>query len=129
MNLSLLLNKNKQFIKYAISGTINTCITLIVYNILIKLGVNYMVSNAIGYFLGIVNGFILNEIWVFKSHKTIYILFIKFIIVNVMSLLFSTGLLFFLVNEFDFNKIIAQLITTIVTGLINYTLNRLWTFS
>lgn len=129
MILNLILREKKQFIKYAISGTINTSITLIVYNILIRLGVNYMISNGIGYFLGIVNGFMLNKLWVFKSHKRVYVLFAKFIIVNTMSLLFSTGLLFLLVHYLYFNKIFAQLITTMITGIINYILNRLWTFS
>lgn len=128
MILNLLL-KRIQFIKYVISGTVNTAITLIVYNVLIKFYINYMAANFIGYFIGALNGFVLNRKWVFKSDGKISTAFIKFVCVNLMSLIFSSLVLFFLVNNLYFNKVAAQLIATIVTGLFNYTLNRLWTFS
>ncbi len=124
-----LLLKKQEFIKYAISGTINTLITLIVYNILIQIGVNYMISNGIAYFLGIVNGFVLDKIWVFKSNKNVVILFSKFIIVNIISLFFNSTLLFILVNNIGLDNILSQLISTISTGMFNYIMNRVWTFS
>lgn len=128
MIFSLLLNK-KQFIKYAISGTINTLITLIAYNLLIQINVNYMISNATGYILGIISGFALDKRWVFKSNKKNSILFIKFIIVNLTTLIFSSVILFILVNKLYFNNVVAQLIATVTTGIFNYMLNKLWTFS
>ncbi|APM37405.1 GtrA family protein [Clostridium kluyveri] len=128
MILELLLKKEK-FIKYAISGTINTLITLLIYNILIQIGVNYMISNVIAYFLGIINGFILDKIWVFKSNKKIVILFSKFIIVNIISLLFNSIILFTLVNNIGLDSVLSQLISTISTGMFNYIMNKVWTFS
>lgn len=128
MVLGLLLKKEK-FIKYAISGTINTLITLLIYNILIQIGMNYMVSNVIAYFLGIINGFILDKIWVFKSNKKIVPLFSKFIIVNMISLFFNSLILFILVNNIGLDSILSQLISTISTGIFNYIMNRVWTFS
>lgn len=121
--------KNKRFLKYAVSGTINTLITLISYNIFIRLDVNYILANFIAYCLGVLNGFVLNKRWVFKSNGKIRVLLPKFITVNVMSLTFSSMLLFFLVNGAAFNKIAAQLTATMITGIFNYTMNRLWTFS
>lgn len=128
MILELLLKRGK-FIKYAISGTINTLITLLIYNILIQIGVNYMISNVIAYFLGIINGFILDKIWVFKSNKKIVILFSKFIIVNIISLLFNSIILFTLVNNIGLDSVLSQLISTISTGMFNYIMNKVWTFS
>ncbi|MHC6180551.1 GtrA family protein [Clostridium sp. JNZ X4-2] len=128
MFLNLLL-KRKQFIKYVISGTLNTAITLIVYNILIKVDINYIASNVTAYSLGIINGFICNKLWVFKSNGNISTLFVKFIIVNSISLIFSTIILIFLVNTLHFNKILSQLMSTAITGVLNYVLNKLWTFS
>ncbi|MFL0195027.1 GtrA family protein [Clostridium sp. WILCCON 0269] len=125
----ILLLEKEEFIKYAISGTINTLITLTIYNVLIRIGVNYMVSNVIGYFIGIVSGFILDKVWVFKSDKKVFNLFAKFIIVNITSIVFSSIILFTLVNYICIDNILAQLIATISTGIFNYTMNKLWTFS
>ncbi|WP_446898950.1 GtrA family protein [Clostridium sp. LBM24168] len=121
--------KRMQFIKYVISGIINTIVTLLVYNILINFGTYYIVANIVGYFLGVINGFVLNRRWVFKSNGKIGTLFIKFISVNILSLIFSSILLFILVSNLYLNKTVAQLISTIITGLLNYILNRFWTFS
>ncbi len=124
-----LLGKKKQFIKYATSGTVNTIITLVIYNLLIKVNVGYIISNTIAYIFGVANGFILNKIWVFKSDGRVSALLMKFIIVNLISLIFSTAILFCLVNNLYINKILAQMIATISTGIVNYILNKLWTFS
>ncbi|KAA8665198.1 GtrA family protein [Clostridium sp. HV4-5-A1G] len=128
MFLNILL-KRKQFIKYVISGTLNTLITLIAYNILIKINVNYIEANIIAYLLGIINGFICNKFWVFKSDGNTGTLFIKFIIVNSISIIFSSILLILFVNNLYFNKILSQLMSTIITGMFNYMMNKLWTFS
>lgn len=121
--------KKRQFIRYVISGIINTTITLLVYNVLINFEIDYIIANIIGYFLGVINGFILNRKWVFKSNGKIGALFIKFISVNIVSLIFSSIFLFVLVNDLYLNKILSQMISTIVTGLFNYIMNRSWTFS
>lgn len=57
-----------QFIKYACVGVINTLVTFGVI-ILCKsiLGLNPWISNALGYICGIVNSFIWNKRWVFKT--------------------------------------------------------------
>ena len=124
-----LLGRKKQFIKYAASGTLNTSITLVIYNLLIKVNVNYIISNIIAYVFGVANGFVLNKIWVFKANGRVSSLLMKFIIVNLISLTFSTAILFCLINNLYLNKILAQMIATISTGIVNYILNKLWTFS
>lgn len=128
MILDLLLRK-KEFIKFSIVGVSNTLITLISYNILISLGINYIISNIVGYAFGTINGFIWNKKWVFKSNKQSSILFVKFIIVNLITLSFSTMGLLILVNNLNSNKVVAQIMATFITLTINYTLNKLWTFS
>ncbi|MDT8715684.1 GtrA family protein [Clostridium sp. 19966] len=123
-----LFKKNKQFIKFAIVGASNTLITLIAYNILIKFGVNYILANIIGYFVGMLNGFVWSKNWVFDATEAASKLFFKFVLVNLLSLGFSTLALSFLVSSLTINKTIAQLITTVGTVLINYVLNKIWTF-
>ncbi|ERK32010.1 GtrA family protein [Clostridium intestinale] len=118
----------KEFIKFGIVGVSNTLITFVVYNILLKLGINYLVANIIGYICGMINGFIWSKNWVFRVSKESKMYFIKFALVNLLSLAVSTGLLMVLVKKLSFNSTIAQLITTCITVVINYLLNKIYTF-
>ena len=57
-----------QFVKYGLVGVMNTLITLIVIFLCKSIiGVNPMASNAIGYVAGLINSFLWNKKWVFKS--------------------------------------------------------------
>ncbi len=124
-----LIKGKKEFIKFGIVGVSNTLITFAVYNILLKLGINYLIANIIGYICGMINGFIWSKNWVFKVNNESKMYFIKFALVNLLSLAVSTGLLMVLVKQLSFNTTIAQLITTCITVVINYLLNKIWTFS
>lgn len=57
-----------QFARYAIVGVINTVVTLVVI-FLCKtfLNINPLVANAIGYVAGLINSFIWNKRWVFRT--------------------------------------------------------------
>ena len=57
-----------QFVKYGLVGVMNTLITLVVIFLCKSiLGISPMVSNAIGYVAGLINSFLWNKKWVFKS--------------------------------------------------------------
>lgn len=57
-----------QLLKYGVIGVMNTLITLVSFYLLnTKLGVPYGPSNIIGYVLGVINSFLWNRNWVFKS--------------------------------------------------------------
>ena len=57
-----------QLLKYGVIGVMNTLITLVSFYLLnTKLGVPYGPSNIIGYVLGVVNSFLWNRNWVFKT--------------------------------------------------------------
>lgn len=118
----------KEFIKFGIVGVSNTLITFVVYNILLKIGINYLVANIIGYICGMINGFIWSKNWVFRVNKESKMYFIKFALVNLLSLAVSTGLLMVLVKQLSLNSTITQLITTCITVVINYLLNKIYTF-
>ena len=57
-----------QLLKYGVIGVMNTLITLVAFYLFnTKLGVPYGPSNIIGYVLGVVNSFLWNRSWVFKT--------------------------------------------------------------
>ena len=61
-----------QLLKYAVIGASNTLITLVAFYLLnTKLGLPYGISNVIGYILGVINSFVWNRNWVFKSKDNV----------------------------------------------------------
>lgn len=64
------INKSNilQFLKYACVGVLNTLVTLcVIFLCKVIIGINPLVSNAIGYVCGVINSFIWNKRWVFRS--------------------------------------------------------------
>ncbi|MDE7153102.1 MAG: GtrA family protein [Muribaculaceae bacterium] len=131
-----------QFTKYAMVGVINTLVTLaLIFIFKTLLGVNEYVSNAIGYVGGVINSFLWNKKWVFKSHKGMGKEAVKFLI----GFLFCYGVQFLAVwvlNEHTFlgNLLIdlgfytvsgygiATIIGMVLYTLLNFLYNRLVTF-
>ena len=59
-----------QLIKYGLVGVSNSLITLIVIFVCNELlGMKLMLADVIGYVAGVINSFIWNKNWVFKSHN------------------------------------------------------------
>ncbi len=57
-----------QLMKYAVVGVMNTMLTLcIIFLCKSVFGVNEYVSNALGYVAGLINSFLWNRRWVFRS--------------------------------------------------------------
>ena len=58
-----------QLVKYLLVGVMNTIITLaVIFVCKIYLGINPYVSNALGYLAGLINSFMWNRKWVFRSN-------------------------------------------------------------
>ena len=119
----------KQLIKFGFVGILNTGITFIVYNVLLKLGMVYLAANAIGYIAGVANSYIWNKNWVFgaKGEKDKALIF-KFVIVNLISFAVNSAVLWFCINYITDNKTVAQLPAIVVGMGVNYILNKIWTF-
>ena len=57
-----------QLLKYGVIGVLNTLITLVTFYLLnTKLELSYGISNVTGYVLGVINSFLWNRNWVFKT--------------------------------------------------------------
>ncbi|KZL92968.1 GtrA family protein [Clostridium magnum] len=123
-----LIKKHLQFIKFSLVGVSNTLISLISYTIIVKLGLYYIVANVLAYGVGMVNSFILNKRWVFKSKNSVGTTAVKFILVNLGALSASTFLLYLCVSIIGLNKILAQIVVTLLVLIINFSANKLWSF-
>ena len=143
MNTRLLRNNSLiQFLKYACVGVLNTLVTLcVIFICKVLLGVNPLVSNAIGYVAGVVNSFLWNKNWVFKTSGHYTREAVKFIVgflicyglqfLTVWLLSYQTPPKEFQVYIFAFTLSgygIATLIGNVVYTMTNYVYNKIVTF-
>ena len=131
-----------QFIKYGLVGCLNTAITLgVIFLCKSLLGINEYVANILGYTAGLINSFIWNKTWVFKSKKGYRREAVKFgigfgvcygIQLLVVFLLNSSAL-----GDMQWNILgvftlsgygVASLICNVVYTLANFIYNRMVTF-
>lgn len=78
--------------------------------------------------MGTLNSYIWNKNWVFKSKQEHKKVLFKFVTVNLLTLGFNTLFLYLLVDKFHGSKFISQLLVTAVGLVINFSLNKIWTF-
>lgn len=130
-----------QLIKYAIVGVMNTLITLgVIFVCKSILGVNPYVSNALGYVAGLLNSFIWNRTWVFRSHGRItrqaINFFAAFCLCYLLQLLVVWALTKSSFGALEFDIVgfvlsgygIATLIGNVVYTMCNFIYNRIFTF-
>jgi putative flippase GtrA len=118
-----------KFLKFGAVGILNTLITIVSYMAFIYFGMNYLIANIIAYSLGVINSFYWNNTWVFQFRTKSSKVFIKFIVVNMITLGLTTLILFQLVERTSLHSIYAQILVTGFGLVINFTLNKSWTFN
>ncbi len=131
-----------QFIKYAVVGVINTLVTLVVIFLCKNLfDLNPLVANAIGYVAGLINSFIWNKRWVFRSSGRYMAEAVKFgcgfLLCYVLQLL-AVWLLYYHspLETFEMSLGaytlsgygVSTLIGNVVYTLVNFVYNRVVTF-
>lgn len=117
-----------QFLKFGTVGIFNTLITIVTFAVLVYIGLNYILANIFAYALGVLNSFYWNKNWVFKAKSDSNKLLLKFITVNLVTLIINTSILYFLVNLLSLNTYLSQIIATGIGLIFNFVLNKKWTF-
>ncbi|MDR0749045.1 MAG: GtrA family protein [Tannerellaceae bacterium] len=119
----------RQVIKYGIVGISNTIVTATVIWAMMKLfGCQAVLSNITGYIAGLLNSFILNKQWTFKSSDSWTGSAIRFGMVFGICYLLQLGLLLYLDKHLSTDPYYNQLIAMIFYTAINFLMNKFYTF-
>lgn len=110
---------HNKFLGFLCVGGFNTIMSLVVYAILIHYGLHYMLSSAITFIFGVVEGYVLNSLLVFKE-KPHFKSLLKFFLVYCISLLLNLILMYVQVSIFHAGELFAQVITCGVLAIVNY---------
>jgi putative flippase GtrA len=118
-----------QFLKFCLVGGLNTGIDFIVFTLLHLAGLPYLAAQCISYSCGVLNSYLINRTWTFQSRGTSFQKEgLKFICLNLVSLLVTSGLLVLLHQYVQFPLTFSKIISTAAGVLLNYVGNRLWVF-
>lgn len=119
----------KQFIMFGIVGVSNTLISLLTYYALIYIGINYIISNTVGFIISVLNAYYWNNRYVFKKgNKSNIRAMAKTFVSYGITFVFSTVLLVVMIQYFKISKVIAPVLNLILTIPINFLLNKFWAF-
>jgi len=121
----MLLTKhlNKEFLKFLVSGGINTLATYLMY-LLLLLFYNYSISYSISYVAGIFLSYYLNSVFVFKE-KISFRKFLKFPLVYIVQYLINMLLMYILVEYVQMYAQIVPLVAMVITVPITFLLSKM----
>jgi dolichol-phosphate mannosyltransferase len=122
-------NRFWQFGEFAIAGTVATVINLgLLYVLTEKAGIYYLASAAIAFLAGVTASFFINERWTFHVFKHPTLEYEKYIFVNFCILIGNLIILTALVNFFAIWYVLAQALAIMFLGLLNFFIEKTWTF-
>jgi putative flippase GtrA len=124
-----LLYQNRQFLLYCVIGLSGTTLDFSVYSLLLKSRLlDYQAANALGYASGTLLSFILNARFNFRVSDRIVQRLVCFFGVALLGWSISAGLLYEFIGNWHCNKYLSKLGTLVVVMLVQYNLNRCFSF-
>lgn len=123
-----------QFIKFGFVGGINTILSYGIYYVLcIIMGLNYLLSQGIAWFITVFISYVLNNMMTFsdggKSEWSIRNLVKVYISYSVTGLFLATFLSWIWVDLLSINKAFAPIINLFFTIPLNFLLNKYWAYA
>lgn len=122
-----------QFIRFGIVGVSNTLVAYAIYSVCVFTEIHYLIANAIGFFVSVLNAYYWSDRFVFKkregeSRNVVWTLAKTYIAYGSTGLLMSSFLLYLYINKLHVSEYLAQLLVLVITIPLNYIINKLWSF-
>lgn len=117
------LVERSRFLRFLLSGGINTVATYAVYLVLLR-ALDYRIAYTVAYIVGILLAYALNWLFVFRTHRGLTsVLLFPFVYVTQYAVSLATVWIW--VEMFGLPKSLAPLIAIVITIPITYALSRL----
>lgn len=115
--------------KFGIVGVLNTIVCLGTILLLQNVfSVYYVIANIVGYPLGLINSFIWNKLWTFKSKKFVKKEILLFLLIALISYAIQFSVLRYVVEILKVNENWAQVISALFYTIPNFLGNKFITF-
>jgi len=119
-----------QIIRFGLVGLLNTAVDFGVFTLLTAaVGMGYAISHVISYSCGVINSYFINRFWTFKQKGKGHPLeFVKFVLVNLVSLGLSSLVLMLLEERAGFSVYLAKLGAIFCSMAVNFAGSKLFVF-
>ncbi|HIW11864.1 MAG TPA: GtrA family protein [Candidatus Salinicoccus stercoripullorum] len=114
---------SSEFTRFILTGLLNTLNYYVIYMLLLRAGLSYLLSHVTGFLAAFVISYFLNCLFVYRVRPT-WSRFLKFPLTQMVNMAMQTLLLYIFVDTFRWNEIIAPLPVLIVTVPVTYTITR-----
>ncbi len=119
----------REIIKYIFWGTVTTILNYVLFVVLIRVGIYYIVSNIVTYGIAVVISYWCNEKFVFdiqKKKRTQKL--IEYIVNRMILLIIDNLLLIFLVEIVEMSAEWSKVFISVILLLANYLISKFWIF-
>lgn len=122
IHLRALVGRSR-FLRFLLSGGVNTVATYAVYLLLLLL-LDYRIAYTAAYVVGILLAYALNRLFVFRTHRGLTsVLLFPFIYLTQYAVSLITVWIW--VGRFDFPKVLAPLVAIVITVPLTYVLSKI----
>ncbi|HHT66211.1 MAG: GtrA family protein [Caldicoprobacterales bacterium] len=120
----------QQLMKFGLVGFLNTGVDFLVFTLLtMAFGLHAAVSHVISYSCGVINSFLLNRFWTFqKKGRSRPAQFVKFVLVNLVSLGLSTLVLNLLETRAGLSVYPAKIGAVLCSMAVNFAGSKMIVF-
>lgn len=115
-----------QALKFLATGLIGISVNLGTYELLLKLGVNYLWGSVLALSTSTVVGFILQKYWTFgeRSRERAWAQFVLYASVAVVNLGINAAIVYLVSGVFSFPPLFAQALGAAVIAVLSFTVYR-----
>tara|TARA_X000001036_G_scaffold439775_1_gene492214 strand:+ start:658 stop:1032 length:375 start_codon:yes stop_codon:yes gene_type:complete len=110
----------RKILKFLIAGTFNGLLNILIVYLLINQSIAPFFSSGAGFLSGAISGYFLNFFWTFQNKNNIGTKLIKYISLQIFTLLVGISIFSFFFYIFEQNAVTAQLIAIFFTAMINF---------
>ncbi|MBU9789720.1 GtrA family protein [Lentilactobacillus sp. G22-6] len=122
------MKSTKQFIKFGLTGLLNTVLTYVIYLLLLQ-PTNATFAMGVGYGITSLIGLSLNNKWVFKTHGNLKLVVIKYYATYLFTWLISIGIAHIASSSAIINSQLIPLVSLMITVPTNFLLSKFWVFN
>ena len=124
-----LYTRYRQLFWYCVIGCSGAALDFVVFYLLVNFAsYHHQLANFISISCGIVNNFMLNYFFNFKSGNRIWLRLLSFYAVGMVGWALSAAMLYILVDKLALLPVVAKLLTIFVVTIVQYVLNKSLSF-
>ena len=126
-----------QFVKFAVVGGLGTIVNLVVLKATLFAWDQFAAStpfvveafaSGLAFAVAVVNNYLLNRWWTFRSTGTMSTEFLKFLVVSLSGLVLNELVFYVFRAQLELSVLISQMLAILCVLPFNFIANKLWSF-